>query len=165
MPLPASTQWQLISELAGAAIPVFQAVENIAANSGLIHNDDTYVKIIDVIHHDRTTPDTARTGMFTTGILARTDDRDIALFYNGTRHAGENLERLLKKRSPDQPNAIQMCDALSRNTPSSFETILCNCLSHGFRKFNDLKDFYPKPCIYVMGLISDVYDFDDQTKP
>lgn len=151
-------------EVASAAIPVFQAAEKIAANSGLIHNDDTTVKIIDVIHHNRTTPDKVRTGMFTTGIFARNDGREIALFYNGTRHAGENLERLLEKRDPDQPKAIQMCDALSRNTSSSFETILCNCLSHGFRKFNDLKDFYPKLCFHVMELISDVYDFDDQAK-
>jgi hypothetical protein len=51
--------------------------------------------------------------MFTTGILFRTGNHDIALFYNGTQHAGKNLEKLLKKRAPNNPPAIHMCDALS----------------------------------------------------
>jgi transposase len=36
--------------------------------------------------------------MFTTGFISRTGQRDIALFYNGQMHAGENMERLLKKQ-------------------------------------------------------------------
>ena len=59
---------------------------------------------------------------------------------------------------------IQMCDALSRNMPTTFQTILCHCLSHGFRKFDDLKDFYPEPCIHVIKPIAKVYDNDDKTK-
>ena len=70
--------------------------------------------------------------MFTTGFISRTNQRDIALFYNGTLHAGENMERLLNKRDAHSGTVIQMCDALSRNLPASFKTILCNCLSHGF---------------------------------
>ncbi len=57
-----------------------------------------------------------------------------------------------------------MCDALNRNTSSSFETILCYCLGHGFRKFDDLKDFYPEECLYVIKRIAKVYSHDDNTK-
>jgi hypothetical protein len=74
------------------------------------------------------------------------------------------LERLLKKRDKKVGDVIQMCDALSRNVPSSFKTILCNCLSHGFRKFEDLKEFYPEPCVRVISLIADVYEHDEKTK-
>ena len=99
VPLPASTQWQLIEEVGGAALLVFPILERMAANGDIIHNDDSHVKITDIIRHNRLNPDKRRTGMFTTGIISRTDQRDIALFYNGTLHAGENMERLLKKRN------------------------------------------------------------------
>src|SRR3990167_10466519 len=164
VPLPASTQWQLIENVGGAALPVFQELERGAANGDVIHNDDSHVKITDVIHQNRLHPDKERTGLFTTGIISRTDQHDIAIFYNGHRHAGENMEHLLSKRDVNADAAIQMCDALSRNVPPSFKTILCNCLSHGFRKFDDLKEFYPEPCIYVIELMAKVYKNDDQTR-
>jgi len=164
MPLPVSTQWQLIEEVGSVAIPVLQVLERKAANGDTIHNDDSHVKITDLIHLNRKEPPKERTGMFTTGILSRTGKYDIALFYNGTQHAGENLENLLKKRDPNNPPVIQMCDALSRNIPASFKTILCNCLSHGLRKFDDLKDFYPEPCLHIIKQIADVYEHDEKTK-
>lgn len=153
-----------MKRVGGIVIPVFQALEHKAANGNIIHNDDSHVKITDLIHLNRTQPSKERTGMFTTGILSRTDEHDIALFYNGTQHAGENLEKLLQKRDPNNPQAIQMCDALSRNIPASFKTILCNCLSHGLRKFDDLKEFYPEPCLHIIKQIADVYEYDEKTK-
>ncbi len=52
MPLPVSTQWELIEEVANCAIPIFHELENIATNGELIHEDDTYVKIIDIIREN-----------------------------------------------------------------------------------------------------------------
>lgn len=164
MPLPVSTQWQLIEEVGSAVIPVFNTLETLAANMELVHADDSHVKITDLIHHHRINPSSARTGMFTTGILARSGEYDIALFYNGTRHAGENMERLLAKRDPDKSPVIHMCDALSRNIPATFKTVLCNCLSHGIRKFDDLKSFYPTPCLHIIKEIAKVYEQDEKTK-
>ncbi len=164
MPLPVSTQWQLIEEVASVAIDIFQVLELRAANGKLVHNDDSHVKITDLIRHNRNNPDKVRTGMFTTGIISRTDERDIALFYNSTLHAGENLNRLLKKRDAKIGPVIQMCDALSRNVPTTFQTILCKCLSHGLRKFDDLKEFYPEPCLHIIKEISLVYENDEKTK-
>lgn len=163
-PLPASTQWQLIEEVFSVAIYVFSVLEHLAANGEIIHNDDSHVKITDLIRLNRATPAKERTGTFTTGILSRTDKHDIALFYNGTQHAGENLARLLAKRRPDNKPVIQMCDALSRNVPVAFKTILCNCLSHGLRKFDDLKEFFPEPCLHIINLIAEVYAHDEKTK-
>ena len=163
VPLPVSTQWQLIEEVGGAALTIFPTLERIAANGELIHNDDTTVKITDIIRHNRLNLSKERMGMFTTGVLSRTDQREIALFYNGTMHAGENIENLLKKRDAKAGVVIQMCDALSRNIPVSFNTILCNCLSHGFRKFDDLKEFYPEQCVHVIELIAGVYKNEENT--
>ena len=164
MPLPTSTQWKLIEEVASPALNVFHALEQYAANGDLVHGDDSHLKIIDVIRDNQMNPTKERTGMFTTAILAKAQGRQIVLFYNGTQHAGENMEQLLAKRDPDKGNIIYMCDALSRNVPATFKTILCNCLSHGYRKFEDLKDFYPTECLYVIERLAKVYEHDDQTK-
>ena len=73
--------------------------------------------------------------MYTTGIIALYEGHQIALFINGRQHSGENVGDILEFRDPGKDPIIQMCDALSANVPKDFETILCNCLSHGFRKF------------------------------
>ena len=164
IPVLASTQWKLIEEVASPAMNVFHELEKQAANGELVHGDDSHLKILDVIRDNLKNPTKERTGMFTTAILAKAQGRQIALFYNGTRHAGENMERLLAKRDSDKGNIIYMCDALSRNIPATFKTILCNCLSHGFRKFDDLKAFYPEECIVVINKLAKVYDHDDIAK-
>ena len=162
MPLPVSTQWNLVEDVGSVAIPVFSAMERKAANGNIMHNDDTHTKITSLIHMNRTNPGGERTGTFTTGILSRSDDHDIALFYNGTKHAGENLEKLLRLRDPKREPVIQMCDALSRNIPGALKTILCNCLSHGLRKFDELREFYPDQCLHIIGQIAQVYRHDDE---
>ncbi len=42
--------------------------------------------------------------------------------------------------------------------------ITCNCLSHGFRKFEEILDDFPKPCITLMKLLGPVYENDVKTK-
>jgi hypothetical protein len=46
----------------------------------------------------------------------------VALFFTGRHHAGENLKRVLKRRSKQLMTRIQMCDGLARNLPGEFET-------------------------------------------
>ncbi len=164
VPVPASTQWQLVEGLAGCALPVFSVLEYMAANGSLIHNDDTVLRIVDVIHHNRLNPNGKRTGMYTTGILSHYKDHKIALFYNSKRHSGENVDRLLAKRDTQLEQALQMCDALSHNVPESFKTILCNCLSHGFRKFDELKEFYPELCLTIIQWLGQVFQHDGASR-
>ncbi|GAG45280.1 unnamed protein product, partial [marine sediment metagenome] len=146
-PLPDSTQWDLVDKLAGYCYPVFNELKKLAANGRLIHNDDTTLKIQEVMKAIKSgTHDGDRTGMYTTGIIAEYEGHQISLFLNGTQHAGENLSDILEKREPDKPDIIQMCDASNNNIAKPFKTILCNCLSHGFRKFEELVDFFPDKC-------------------
>jgi len=77
-------------------------------------------------------------------------------------HAGENLDALLHHRTVEKP-VIIMSDALSRNIPNYKNIISCFCLSHGLRKFDELKTFYPVPCHKVISFISDIYKIDKQT--
>ena len=88
----------------------------------MLHIDDTHLKIIEEIISNRLNPDKERRNMFTTGILAKFTTHKIILYFNGTNHAGENLDNLLQHRTVDDPIII-MSDALSRNI-SLFKILL-----------------------------------------
>jgi hypothetical protein len=101
-----------------------------------------------------------RTGVFTSGIVSRKDGRDIALFFTGKQHAGENLADVLRRRAAALVTPIQMCDALTRNVPREFETILSNCMSHARRSYVDVVEDFPEECRYVLETLAGVYRFD-----
>jgi len=175
VPLAASTQWELCQKTSDHVSPAFEELLNQAAQADLVHNDDTPMKILDLIK-DRD-PDgqfekdpirnasrsDKRKGIFTTGIIAEKDEHKIALFFTGTNHAGENLNQLLRRRLPDQSPPIQMCDGLSRNLPADFQTILANCLAHGRRGFVDIIESFPDECRYVIDKLGEVYRNDALT--
>lgn len=166
-PLPDSTQFDLVEQVADCAYPVIGVLEKLAANGTLSHYDDTSAKILSVIADNCANPDKKRTGMFTTGIISKTNDsRTIALFYTGIKHAGENITALLQHRQTEKEKILVMCDALACNTPKSLQDIIieCNCLSHGFRKFRDLLEYYPDICLHVIHQLGLVYENDEKTK-
>jgi len=161
-PLSDATQWHLVEQVADCCWGIFEMLQYLAANGTLIHNDDTTLKILEHIKAIKNEV-LDRVGMFTTGIFAKYEGHPIVLFLNGTQHAGENLNDLLEQREEDKPEVIQMCDGSSQNIPKDFKTIICNCLSHGFRKFEELIDYYPDECIVIMRYISRLYDVDEKT--
>jgi hypothetical protein len=111
-----------------------------AAQGTVVHNDDTSMRVLR-LNRD---PLEERTGVFTSGIVSVDQGWKIALYFTGSRHAGENISEVLKKRSAELPSPIQMCDALSRNVPklpAGVEILLANCLAHGRRQFVDVAEF------------------------
>jgi len=163
--LPDSTQWDLAESVADCAYPVLGALEKTAANGTNINNDDTRVKILDVIRDNKLNPDKKRKGMFTTCLLAQSaEGYQICLYYSGIRHSGENLASILEKRDKDLPPIIQMCDALAANIPSVLKTIVCNCLTHGRRRFTDIESCFPVECGYVISQLAVVYKHDADAK-
>ena len=113
---------------------------------------------------DRMVPDLDRTGLYTTGVVAERGPHRIALFFTGRRHAGENLREVLRRRAAELPPPIQMCDALSRNYPDEFQTIVANCLAHARRKFVEVKDKFLAECEHVLGALAEVYAADAHAK-
>jgi len=170
IPLPAATQWEIVRRSAGVIQPVFREMIRQAAQGRLFHNDDTTAKILSLIglHESPTDSDPTefcnRTGVFTSGIVSILDDLQIALFFTGQRHAGENLVALLKQRASELGRPMQMCDALSRNMPEELDTIVANCLSHGRRRFVDVAMNFPQECLYVLEILKDVYANDAEAK-
>jgi hypothetical protein len=101
-----------------------------------------------------------RAGVFTSGIVSKAGEHEIALFLTGHKHAGENLFDLLQQRSTQLGPPIQMCDALSRNVLDELQTLLANCLAHGRRRFVDVAGSFPEECIHVLEILKDVYRND-----
>ncbi len=130
VPLPASTQWELID--AAAAVPevIYERLIERGAQGTLIHNDDTFMRVQSLRREIAAQEDGGRTGIFTTNLLCQTGSHPIALFFTGRKHGGENLDELLKRRAAELNQPLQMCDALSCNQPKANPTDLCHCLLH-----------------------------------
>lgn len=165
-PLPDSTQWDLIEQVADALYPVLDALEEVAANGELLHGDDTGVTISEVIKMIRENPTLKRKGTFTSVFYAYAGPYCIALYYSGRDHAGENLVRLLKKRCSDLPPLLHMSDALAANIMKEISHLILKafCLAHARRRFKELIAFYPKECGHVLEKIGKVYHYDADAK-
>ncbi len=165
IPIAPSTQWDVTEDLANKIHPAFTELIKYGAQGDVLHNDDSPMKVQDLIAEnlDKDNPP-SRKGIFTTGIMSIVDDRKIALFFTGRKHAGENMAQLLLKRQNSLDPPIQMCDALSRNFSEDFKTILAHCLTHGRRNFVNVAEDFPDECQYVLETIGEVYHNDDITK-
>jgi transposase len=181
IPLPASTQWEIVRDKAEKIEPAYEELVRQAAQGDVVHNDDTTVKILalmgerakeaeeqapakgasDEAEEDSSPAETSeRRGMFTSGIVSTKEGRRIALFFSGRKHAGENLADVLAARGKELPPPIQMCDALSRNLPGQLQTILSHCLAHGRRRFVEVADRFPNECRHVLESLAVVYGND-----
>jgi transposase len=178
IPLPASTQWEVVHAKAEKIEPAFEELIRQAAQGEVVFNDDTTVKILELMG-DRAEEETSaeeategaakkpqaeRKGMFTSGVVSTREDRKIALFFSGRQHAGENLADVLAERAESLAAPIQMCDALSRNLPGELKTILAHCLAHGRRQFVEVAERFPAECRHVLESLSVIYRNDALAK-
>jgi len=94
IPLPVSTQWEILLEVAGLLLPAHEELARQAAQGEVIHNDDTTMRILG----GTTNRKEGRKGTYTTAILSNHGEHRIALYITGHNHAGENLEAVLRHR-------------------------------------------------------------------
>jgi transposase len=169
IPLPAATQWDLVNAAAAKLAPVHEELVRQAAQGDLLHNDDTTMRILKLTREQRAAAlgddaDRERTGVFTSGIVAVGAGRKIALFFTGARHAGENLDAVLKRRAAELPAPIQMCDGLSSSETKDFDTLLSNCLAHSRRKYVEVAESFPEEVRFVLETLREVYRWDAEAR-
>jgi transposase len=164
IPLPVATQCEIVAQVAVLLEPAFDELVCQAAQGELVHNDDTSMRVLS-LNRAEVAPE--RTGVFTSGLVWIVQQRRIALFFTGARHAGENLAQVLRERSRELPPPIQMCDALSRNVPKLPEpgpegapTVLANCNAHGRRNFVKVIANFPAECRFVLETLGEVFGYD-----
>lgn len=171
-PIPSSTQWDVLDQSAPTFQPVFDELRRQAAQGSVIHDDDTYVRILAFMGKRRAEllqkgelPDPERTGLFTTAIVSLTAGHPIALFYTGRKYAAENLADLFQVRQADLAPPILMCDALdSRNVPKGHAVVESNCTAHARRGIVDQIPNFPSECEYVLEQLRKVFVVDAQCK-
>jgi rubredoxin len=163
-PLPSSTQWDVVNKGSKMIKPVYLELLLQGACGSVIFSDDTYVRILELMGKRRAAkletgelaaPD--RTGLFTTVIVSRTGNGQIALYFSGRNHAGENLAELLDQRATDLPPPTHMCDGLNRNRPAEHEVNSGNCLGHARRHVVDQTDDFPVESRYFLEHIREVF--------
>jgi len=170
IPLPASTAWEKTQEAAEEIMPVYEELTRLAAQGNLIYNDDTGMKILETMaliknESQKANGKKIRTGIFTTGIVSEVEENKIALFFTGRKHAGENLDDLLKKRESDRSPPIQMCDGKTGNTLETTDTIISNCNTHARRCFVDVSNNFPNEVAYVLlKFYKEIYKNDAHTR-
>ena len=168
VPFAASTQFERVEAMANAVFPVFRHMETIAANRPLVHSDDTGARILTLMAENETLTQGKgeRTGIFTTGIVARGLDATLApiiLYASGRRHAGENMDRLLNQRTVQESDVIHMADASSM-APRSPRRITAKCMVHARRYFFEAEPAFPEHCERVLEDIATIYRNDDETR-
>ena len=163
VPLPVSTQWELLLEAAHLLAPAHAELARQAAQGQVLYNDDTVMRILEKAIPAKP----GRKATYTSAILSRTGEHRIALFITGHNHAGENLEAVLKQRAEHLPAPIQMCDALAANTvgeAGELNTILAHCLAHARRRFVEVENRFPMEVEHLLGELREVYRNDAQAR-
>lgn len=169
VPLSDATQWDLVRRLSPVIEAVFEQLCYEAAQSPVIYQDDTHVRILELMRENRqraaqasgSGDDEQRVGMYTTGLVGEDGERVVVVYLTGRSHAGENLSALLKLREPGLAKPLVVSDALSANETEEPEAyIRVHCLAHGLRQFSPLDEAFPQESQRVLGDLSRVYEHE-----
>ena len=169
VPLPDSTQWQIVLEAVPAPSAVFKELTLQAAQGDVLHTDDTPGKILSLIVARNKLEAAGQTpevkAINTSGIVSLLPEGNkVALFFTGHPHAGTNLSTVLTQRAKELGAPIQMSDALACNFVGEFARIIAKCLTHGRRKFVDVMEHFPQDCAHVIKVLGQIYAHDEHAR-
>jgi hypothetical protein len=170
MPLPSSTQWDLMFKHKPMLKKLHAALWVDAANGIGISYDDTSVTILSEIQAKKKAEkgEKKKHNCFTTGIVSAHEDHRTYVFMSDNRTAGQCAVDMIKKfRDKNAELPILMCDALTANIPQEISEdlyILCYCLVHARRQFYELPNGYDDLADEVIRLIGKIYDNESWAK-
>ena len=156
--------------------PAFEELIRQAAQGDVLHNDDTTVKILELMGKRARQEALAGHARGDQEQENGADQRTRPVHLGRRGHARRPAGRAVLQRPPacgrepgqecsssaptELPPPIQMCDALSRNLPGELQTILAHCLAHARRQFVDVYDRFPEECRYLLEALAVVYRND-----
>lgn len=161
VPIPQSTQSELVASAAGSVFAITNHLQSVARESDLVIQDDTGVRIIELIQENRT-ENPKRKGMYTTGFVVKTE-HPFVLYISGRQHAGENFDDLMSGRL-SETIPVRVADALKANSDHQAPAEQGKCNAHAFRKFRTLMSLFPDQSSLAMDIYGQVYDNDTYCK-
>jgi transposase len=168
VPLPASTQWELMAEQKEVLKALYHAFEYDGAQARGISIDDTKARILEQIAKNKKAQKKRdKASCYTTGIVCAHDDHLSYIFVTDNQTAGKSVAPFLRLRNPKLPVPYLMCDALTANIPHEISEdlyLLCHCLTHARRQFYELPNGYDDLADEVMRMIGKIYDHDASAK-
>ena len=158
IPIADSVLQELSEVVADCGHAPYRNLRTLAAQGDQMHLDDTICRILELMKENKEKKP-ERVGIFTTALISKVGEHEIALFTSGRNHMGENIESLLKERSAELAPPRLMTDGTGV-LPKKLNAILGNCLTHGRRQFADIKDNFPIEVEYVIDRFAEIYHFD-----
>ena len=150
-PVTASTIFDQCASLVSDVTPIWEALQQVAANAGHFHIDDTGNRILSetaIEKPNRNGKGTRqRTGVYSSCLIATLGTEDsseqVVLFKTNIGHAGEWIDTILIQRDSTLPAPLVMSDALTSNRPSQASAETSLCTAHSRRKFVDVASHFP----------------------
>ena len=169
IPLPTSTQWDLMVEHKPMLKALYGALQQDAANGLALCYDDTSAKVLDEIKSKKLAQkgEKSKHNCFTTGIVSIHEEHQVYIYITDNNPGGKSIANILSMRDSSLDLPTIMCDALSANIPQDIADnlyILCFCLVHARRQFYELPDGYDDLADKVIGLIGNIYDNERYAK-
>jgi hypothetical protein len=101
-----SVQFERCEVVAEVALGVYKLLRRLGADGRVFHSDDTTVVILACVREDKALEEGEKNrATHTTGMVIKCERWMIALYESGRRHSGENLDRVLEKRSEGPADA------------------------------------------------------------
>lgn len=170
VPLPESTQWELMAKSQEAMKPVMNELMRVAAQGSLFHIDDTKMRVQELKKKGVAAEavegkkSNQRTGIFTASIQSFGPEWQVGLYLTGNQYAAERMEVLMKQRAEGLATPIQMSDALSWNGAKEYPFVEGLCLVHGRRAFVELASRFPEASRRVLEDLRTVYEVDSEAR-
>lgn len=161
VPIPQGTQSDLVASAVGPVFAVINHLRCVAREADLIIQDDTGVRIIELIRDNRENKP-KRKGMYTTGFVVKTE-KPFVLYISGREHAGENFDELMSGRV-SEVLPVRVADALNANSDHQAPADQGKCNAHPFRKFRTLFSLFPEQTSLALEIYDRVYDNDAHCK-
>ena len=149
IPLPASTQWEIVEEAAEVIKAARDELIRQAAQGEVLHNDDTGCACCAW----RASHPTIVPACSLPASCRPNRAQDRAVLHRAASTRAKTCAMCSQHRVQDLATPLQMCDALSRNTPKladGAQILLANCLAHGRRQFVEVAANFPEACRYVL---------------
>lgn len=176
IPFADANQWEVVNECMDLLSPLLEAMESYAIENVLnLKIDDTGSMVLDLKRQIAAEvaaakalglpKESVRTGINATCARMETPEGPVILFFTGRHHAGEIIDRILKKRRAEA-KVIKVTDAAAKNFDHSQgdKVIEAACNAHAFLKFHDIKEKYPQDYALVAEAYHHVFENDEFTK-